>query len=111
MTREALALYQTVLSGDGVLAFHISNRHLKLEPILARLAAKQGLVALVQTDQITAEDVAMGKGASQWVMMARTLADLRSLSTDPRWTPARAPQDTPLWTDDFSNILSVLGGG
>ena len=111
MTREALALYQTVLSGDGVLAFHISNRHLKLEPILARLAAEQGLVALVQIDQITAEDVAMGKGASQWVMMARTLADLHSLSIDSRWTRARAPQGTPLWTDDFSNILSVLGGG
>lgn len=110
MTREALMLYQRVLSDSGMLAFHISNRHLKLEPILARLAAEQGLVALVQTDQITAEDVAMGKGASQWVMMARTLADLRSLSTDSRWTRARAQPDTPLWTDDFSNILSVLGG-
>jgi spermidine synthase len=111
MTREALMLYQTVLAADGVLAFHISNRHLKLEPILARLAAEEGLVALVQIDQITAEDVAMGKGSSQWVVMARTLADLRSLSIDSRWTRARAQQNTPLWTDDFSNILSVLGGG
>jgi spermidine synthase len=111
MTREALALYQRALSEDGVLAFHISNRHLTLEPVLCKLAAAQGLVALVQTDRLTPEDVSRGKMSSQWLVMARTPADLRSVATDSRWARARAEPDTPLWTDDFSNILSVFGGG
>lgn len=111
MTREALALYQRALSEDGVLAFHISNRHLTLEPVLCKLAAAQGLVALVQTDRLTPEDVSRGKMSSQWLVMARTPADLRSVATDSRWAQARAEPDTPLWTDDFSNILSVFGGG
>jgi hypothetical protein len=40
--------------------------------------------------------------------MARRRADLGALDGDPRWTAPAAPSSTPLWTDDFSNILSVL---
>ena len=40
--------------------------------------------------------------------MARNSADLGSLATDPRWGTPAIPPSTPLWTDDFSNILSVL---
>jgi hypothetical protein len=50
MTREAVALYIQKLAPDGVLAFHISNRHLDLEPMLGNLLREAGLVALAQTD-------------------------------------------------------------
>jgi hypothetical protein len=30
---------------------------------------------------------------------------------DPRWSVPTVPAGTPLWTDDFSNILSVLRRG
>jgi len=35
-------------------------------------------------------------------------ADLGSLGADPRWLTPRVPDGTPLWTDDFSNIVGVL---
>ena len=38
MTNEALGLYLSRLAPGGALAFHISNRHLTLAPVLARLA-------------------------------------------------------------------------
>src|SRR5262249_17506855 len=37
LTREALAVYLDVLKPDGVVAFHISNRYLRLEPVVANL--------------------------------------------------------------------------
>jgi hypothetical protein len=42
------------------------------------------------------------------MLMAGSPADLGSLANDPRWSTPPIPQSTPLWTDDFSNILSVL---
>ena len=40
--------------------------------------------------------------------MARSAGDLGSLAADPRWSVPAIPPSTPLWTDDFSNIFSVL---
>jgi hypothetical protein len=107
MTREALSLYLTRLTPDGVLVMHISNRHLRLAPIVARLAASHGLVAVQQIDLIK-PDWPEGKSESHWVVMTRSRADLDVLSKDARWSPLVPSPSTPLWTDDFSNILSVL---
>ena len=49
-----------------------------------------------------------GKNQSHWVVMARDRAGLGALASDNRWSPLVASSSTPLWTDDFSNILSVL---
>ena len=105
LTREALTLYVSRLAPGGVLAFHISNRHLDLEPVLARLATEGGLVAVIRRDQDT-ENAAPGKAGSVWMAIARNDADLGLLS--PAWRPAHATPSTDLWTDDFSNILRLV---
>jgi hypothetical protein len=107
MTREALALYLSRLTPGGVLVMHISNRHLRLGPIVARLAAAEGLIALQQIDLLGPASPE-GKTPSHWIVMARNAADLDALRRDGRWTPLVESRSTPLWTDDFSNILSVL---
>ena len=33
---------------------------------------------------------------------------LAPLVADPRWTRMKPPAATPLWTDDFSNILTTV---
>lgn len=108
ITREALAVYQKALAAHGVLAFHISNRHLSLLPVLARLAAEQNLTALTQLDVSTPEDTSTGKTSSQWVVMARSADNLKTLATDARWVRPDVNADEPVWTDDFSNIISVI---
>jgi spermidine synthase len=107
LTSEALSLYLTRLRPDGEILFHISNAHLALAPIVARLAQQHGLVALGQVDQRKA-DWPMSRSASSWVAMARHKEDLGTIGSDLRWKPLVASAATPLWTDDFSNILSVL---
>jgi hypothetical protein len=108
ITSEAISLYLKRLTPGGVLAFHISSRHLMLAAVLGRLAREHGLDALRQRHVIDAEDSDDGKLASQWVVMARSPTVLRPLTEDARWTALQPGPSTPLWTDDFSNILGVI---
>jgi hypothetical protein len=105
LTAEALHTYETRLSPDGVLAFHISNRHIKLAPVIARLARERGLTALTRLDK--AVDAKNGFEASEWVVMARRPERLQQLAADTRWASLRADA-RPAWTDDFSNIWTEL---
>ena len=108
MTDEAIALYLSRLAPGGALAFHITNRHLVLAPVLARLAAHHGLAARFQQHHATAAATLLGQFSSDWIVMARSERDLGPLAADARWLTPRVPDGTPLWTDDFSNIVSVL---
>jgi hypothetical protein len=109
VTREAIALYLSRLTPEGVLMFHISNRHLRLGPVLARAAGSFGLTVLEQQDLNPSPDLVRdGLGPSDWVVMARRPEELGTLRTDRRWFTPPVSASTPLWTDDFSNILSVL---
>jgi hypothetical protein len=106
VTREAIHLYLSRLAPGGLLAFHISNRHLNLEPVLARLAAEAGVAAVVRRDRV-ADDDRSGKTSSDWMVMARNQADLGSLTSNPKWHHTEGTS-ADLWTDDFSNILTLL---
>jgi hypothetical protein len=108
LTSEAVALYLARLAPAGVLAFHISNRYLSLAPVLGRLALAHGLTAVVQMERVDGENAPEGKASSDWVLMARNPRDLGSLAGDRRWVAPAVSVSTPLWTDDFSNILSAL---
>jgi spermidine synthase len=108
LTREAMALYLSRLAPGGIIALHISNMHLSLSPVLARVAQDQGLTVLWQKEPPSAGSLTMGKFPSQWMVLARDPRDLGALVTDARWRAPDVPPATPLWTDDFSNILAVL---
>jgi hypothetical protein len=115
LTREAMAVYKARLKPGGIMAFHISNRYLNLRPILARLADDAELIAYGWHD--LGEDKEAGKFASEWVIMARDDADFgpvrwpmgRDKHVDFRWERIRPKPDTPLWTNNFSNLLSAFG--
>jgi hypothetical protein len=109
ITREALQLYLSKLAPQGVLVFNITNTHLDLEPVLASLAQDSGLVSRTEDDAyVEPDDAERGKINSKWMVMARTLADLGPLASDSKWLPAQARPGMPVWTDDFSSLLSVL---
>ena len=109
ITREALQLYLAKLSADGILTFHISNRHLDLEPVLADLARDAGLAALtLADDDVSDAEAQAGKQSSQWVVMARTPAALERLALNNRWVALRSEPNTAVWTDDYSSIVQTL---
>ncbi len=109
LTREALALYERKLAPGGILAFHISNLYLRLDPTLGALAQDARLVSLMETDNpIPQAQKDAGKFPSQWLVMARERADLAALAMDPRWMPVGVQPGTPVFTDDYSNLLHVI---
>jgi hypothetical protein len=112
LTREALALYLRQVAADGVLAFHISNRHFELAPVLAALASDAGLEALERDDEsLTPDDLQEATMPSAWVVLTRRGRMLAGLAADQRWHgPARDPS-LPLWTDDYSSLARVLRTG
>jgi len=106
LTQEAVRIYRSTLVPGGLLAVHVTNRHLDLVPVLAAQAVELGMAAVVRRD-----DTADPPGAvSTWVVLARRDADLDRLRTRPEWGPAVAGS-TRAWTDDYSSLLQVLDIG
>jgi len=105
LTTEALQTYESRLAPNGILAFHISNRHIRLRPVIARLARERGLTAIAQIDSFV--DMTRGLAASEWVLMARNDAALERFTADSRWERLES-DDRRAWSDDFSNIWTEL---
>jgi hypothetical protein len=106
LTREALAVYLRCLGPEGVLLFHISSRHLELADVLGALARDLGLSAVLRIHLPEPREEEQGILGSEWVLMARS-PELLHPFTDVRWLPLNAPPGTPVWTDDFANVLAV----
>ena len=105
LTSEALQIYESRLAADGLLVFHISNRHILLRPTIARLARDRHLTALARFDPSI--DTSRGFEASDWVVMAKSEAALDRFAHDERWVRLQA-DGRPAWSDDFSNIWTEL---
>jgi hypothetical protein len=116
LTREAMELYLSKLAPGGVVVVHISNRYLDLGPVVGNLSYDLGLVSLFRSNPQTLEQTAMGRSASDWVVIGRNLGDLGPLAADSRWISLVAEPGARVWTDDFSDVFSVFrwrtqGGG
>ncbi len=109
ITREAVALYLTRLSPGGLLAFHISNTHIDLEPVLGAISRSLGCEAFIRVDDaISPEEQRTGRAASTWVVLASRPQTLTSFAGDPAWRALETPRNTRLWTDDYSNLLRAI---
>ena len=107
LTKEALALYFKKLKPGGILAFHMTNRHLSLKKVLSINAEALHLAALIQEFK-PQQDIPLVV-ATDWVVMAKQpeiLAPLR-LSRLGNWQKMPLYFDMKPWTDDFTNIVSI----
>jgi len=106
LTREAFQLYACRMKPAGVLALHVSTRHLDLGPLVAALAGSVGKAAW---EIHTPEDVGKGILDARWIVVTSD----RELLGRPRLRaaghdPAGGSPPPRLWTDDYSNLLQVL---
>jgi hypothetical protein len=108
ITREAIQLYLSKLRPGGVLLFNISNKYVDLASVLAGEAANLSLVGYQRTDvDVTAEEGAAGKFPSAWLVMAPAAGNLGDLPIRPAWRALHGDPQLPVWTDDFSDVLTV----
>jgi len=107
LTQEALALYFSKLKPTGILAFHITNRHLDLKKVLADHAKRLQYAALIQQFKPKKEQPLVV--ATDWFVFAKNeqvLAPLyqQGLST---WQKSGLYFNMKPWTDDFTNIVGI----
>src|SRR5579872_4029758 len=106
LTREALALYFRHLKPDGILALHVSNRYLDLEPVCARGAQELGKQAMVVSDDAQDADYL---SSSTWVLLTAHPDWFRTdVFKDADMAPAKAATSFRTWTDNYSNIFQIL---
>jgi hypothetical protein len=104
LTKEAFALYWRHLKPDGVLAVHVTNGYIDLEPVVAKAAEESGKSAravYVPNDDSTAVNT------SYWILITANPSfftpPIRNVSN-----PAMTRPGVRAWTDDYSNLWQVL---
>jgi SAM-dependent methyltransferase len=103
MTEEAARVYFRKLAKNGLLVIHISNRFIRLEPVLAALAREEGLAAAIRPDRPSEEHLA----ASDWVVLSRDPKQLAALTAKGGWRPLGPPARS-VWRDDYASILPQI---
>jgi len=107
-TREAVSVYADHLAPGGIIAFHITNRYLDLEPVLGSIVDSLDMSAVIQDQAITEAEATAGKAASTWVLIAKQADNLAPFNTDPRWAEARTDPGGRVWTDAYSDLIGAL---
>lgn len=107
LTEEALLLYFNKLKPNGILAFHVTNRHLLLKKVLSIHAEHLHLAALIQ-EFVPSQDQPLVV-ATDWVVMAKNPETLAALASSGLgdWQKMPLYFDMKPWTDDFTNIVSI----
>jgi hypothetical protein len=106
-TREAMAIYKAKLAPQGVVAMHISNRHLELQSIVVGIAAANDLKAFVYTNDDEEDDDDNYIFGSDVVIAARAPEDIGALNGAPTWVETEPTPGLRTWTDDYSNIAGA----
>ena len=105
LTREAFAVYFRHLRPSGILAVHISNLYLDLEPVVAAAARAYGKTALV-FDFVPSKSQSLCYPA-KWVLVMDP-AVAASSARFAGGSPAHAAPKFRAWTDDYSSLFSVM---
>lgn len=110
LTLEALKMYRTKLKENGILALHISNNFLDLEPVLTTAAQHLQLksIAKIGPDIKTVEDSDLPLYLSHLFLMLPPEFDTAPFAKN-GWSAGMRFEHSRYWTDQFSNVFSVLG--
>ncbi len=104
LTREAFDIYwQHLNPNHGVIAIHLSSRHINLLPVLEGLTSRYKAASLVNFSEGSYPFL-----ESLWVFLARQPEDLQVEGLYPSPPPIPNVAAPRLWTDDYSDIFRLL---
>lgn len=103
LTTQAFDLYFKHLKDNGILAIHVSNSHLDLTALVKGLAHELGYSALYFKTKATKQEVTQ----TEWVIVTNNQAFIRN-SKVKRLQTQWPNENMLIWTDNYSNLLSVL---
>ena len=105
LTREALALYRRHLRSDGIIAFHVSNQYIDLEPVVAGIAGNAGLRAVSVHSH---GDEQTGLYYADWILVTANQAFLDQPEIVNNGFPTPLKAGARLWTDNYSSVFPLL---
>jgi SAM-dependent methyltransferase len=105
LTREALALYRRHLRPDGIIAFHVSNQYIDLEPVVAGIADNAGLHAVSVHSH---GDEQTGLYYADWILVTANQAFLNQPEVVNNGFPTSLKPGARLWTDNYSSVFPLL---
>jgi predicted O-methyltransferase YrrM len=108
LTREAMAIYLRKLSPNGMVAVHVSNRHLELASVVVGIAAANKAVARVSESGDVVEDDREYRFLATVVAVARTDEDFGPLAKSKFWELQTPDRRQWVWTDDYNNVVGAL---
>lgn len=107
LTSEAFDIYLKHMKPNGVIAAHVTNRHLDLRPVLLAQAERLGLTMLsLRHNHRTTP--APGATINTWVLLTKNTELLNASGIQ----AAKIPDSDRkvLWTDGRSDLLAIING-
>jgi uncharacterized membrane protein len=104
LTKEAFEIYLAHLDDGGILAMHITNRHINLVPVVWMLKAHLGLDGVV----VESTKDSYASMSATWVLLTNNKDFLENPAVLAQKYDVDSIPRIRLWTDDFSNLFQVL---
>jgi hypothetical protein len=92
------------LKPDGILAVHVSNRHLDVAEVVLSIAESLSVKALDVEDFGNEE---LGTCDSEWILISTDQQVLDSLIATGKTKERKSKLKRP-WSDDYSNLITIL---
>jgi hypothetical protein len=108
LTREAMAIYLRKLTSGGIVAIHVSNRHLELASVVAGIAAANGAITRVNDGGDATENDTEYLFIGTVTVVARRDEDFGPIAASKFWEVQEPDPAQWVWTDDYSNIVGAL---
>ena len=109
LTREALELYRSKLTPDGLIFFHTSNRLMDVSSVVVRLADDAQLssryIGMYDFEDYEFNDLYL---ASTGVLVGPSDLISSASANDPNWVEYQPSKYVKTWSDDYSNIIGPM---
>lgn len=104
LTLEAMALYKQKVTQDGAIVVNVTNRHLRVLPVLAGAGRALDMIVLQKEQKA---NLGLGQFPAEWALLTTNETLAARLMGEFGWHFV-ADAKTQLWTDDYSNLIPLL---
>ena len=105
ITREALQVYLKHIKPDGAVAFHVTNRYLRLAPVVKQLADEIGYEAILISDNAESDKYL---SRTDWVIVTKNREFINDEGVKAKRGKIETIPGLRVWTDDFNNLFQIL---
>ena len=105
ITREALQVYLKHIKPDGAVAFHLTNRYLRLAPVVKQLADEIGYEAILISDDAESDKYL---SRTDWVIVTKNREFINDEGVKAKRGKIENIPGLRVWTDDFNNLFQIL---